>query len=376
MRTTTETRTLVQSQTVRLFDEQHPLQLYCGEKLAPVDVTYETYGTLAPQKDNAILIIHALTGSAHAAFWNRPEEKRPGWWHDLIGPGKALDTNRYFLICANLLGSCYGTTGPASLNPQTGTIYGKKFPPVSTIDMARVQKALLDYLEIPHLRLAIGGSLGAMLVWQFAVQYPDLLHGVIPIAGTYRASAWTIGWNEVARQAIYLDSEWESDFPSPALARRGLKLARMIAMISYRSEASFERRFSRGRLFETPQTYFDPDNRFLVENYLHYQGEKLVERFDPHTYITLTRAMDWHDVSLGYASLEAALRRIRARIFTIGIDSDRLFPAEEIREAARKLDKLGKDVRYAELRSMHGHDAFLIEFEQLNDLVGSILEEL
>lgn len=379
MCTSEETKILVRPQTCRLFDTGHALQLTCGESLAPVDVTFETYGRLSPCRDNVILVIHALTGSAHAAFWNTPQDRVPGWWHGLIGPGKGLDTDRYFIVCANLLGSCYGTTGPTSLNPATGQPYGLAFPQVTTADMARVQKALLDYLEIPRVRAVLGGSLGGMIVWQMAVQYPDLMDIAIPIAGTPTASPWVVGFNEVARQAIFLDGDWQLLKNDPVHLRqasnRGLKLARMIAMISYRSEVSFQDRFGREQVAEVPEQPFSEEFCFQVESYLHYQGEKLVRRFDPFTYIVLTKAMDWHDISAGYGNLERALARIRARVACVGIDTDRLFTAREMRDAAEWLRKLGKPATYHEIRSPHGHDAFLIEFDQLNVLIRQILED-
>ncbi len=374
--TESETGTPVHRGTVRLFDKSQPLILECGRTLAPVDVAYETYGRLNAEKSNAVLLIHALTGNARAATYGETASEPSGWWNGAIGRGRALDPDRYFLISANLLGSCYGSTGPASIDPDSGRIYGTAFPPVTTRDMARVLKALLEHLGIPRLGAVIGGSLGGMLTWQMAVDYPELMRHVVPIAGSVAASAWVIALNEVARQAIFLDSDWKNARAAAheQMAPDGLKLARMIAMISYRSEVSFEQRFGRQRLFNEHDRPFNPQNRFQVENYLHYQGEKLLRRFDPFTYLTLTRAMDWHDVSRGYGSLDAALQRIRARVDVIGIDTDRLFPAAEMRQTVERLHQLGRAARYHEIQSPHGHDAFLIEFDQLNALLTSILE--
>ncbi len=360
-----------QTQTVRLFDSENPLPLISGEHLFPVDVAFETYGSLSPARDNAILVVHALTGDAHAASRPRCDDKNHGWWQGLIGRGKALDPGRYFIICSNLLGSCYGTTGPTSINPQTNLKYGMEFPPISTIDMARVQKALLDYLQIPVLQTVIGGSLGAMVAWQFAVTFPDPARSIIPIAGTVAASPWVIGLNEVARQAILLQVK-----NGNGVNGAGLKLARMIAMISYRSEISFEQRFKRERVKNHSGKNFDPENRFQIENYLHYQGKKLVQRFDPFSYLTLTRAMDWHDISTGFAGTDEALNRIKASVLTLGIDTDRLFTAREMKQTAVQLTKLGKSVQYREIKSIHGHDAFLIEYEQLNKTIASFLKEV
>ncbi len=375
-----EARLIVQTQTIRLFDFEHPLTLACGQQLAPVDVAYETYGELNAAGDNAILVIHALTGSAHAAYWHDDGDATPGWWHGLIGAGKALDPKRYFIVCCNLLGGCYGTTGPTSRNPVTSLPYGTTFPPLITADMARVQKALLDYLKVSCLVTVLGGSLGGMISWQFAVQYPECLRSAIPIAGTLAASPWVIALDEVARQAIYLDPLWQQlanrENNDKPLNLSGLKLARMIAMISYRSEISFAQRFQRQRLSEVPAAAFDPDNLFQIESYLRYQGEKLLTRFDPFTYLILTRAMDWHDVSYGFADLTTALQQIKAKILAIGINSDRLFTAAEMRDSVQQLQRLGKQARYAEIDTIHGHDAFLIEYDQLNRLIGSFLESL
>lgn len=365
------TKFSAQAKTVRLFDTENPLQLISGEQLFPVDVAFETYGTLSPACDNAILVVHALTGDAHATSWPQGDDKNQGWWQGLIGRGKALEPDRYFIICSNLLGSCYGTTGPTSINPQTDLKYGMEFPPISTIDMAQVQKALLDYLQIPFVQTIIGGSLGAMVTWQLAVTFPELARSVIPVAGTTAASPWVIGLNEVARQAILLQSE-----SGNGIHGAGLKLARMIAMISYRSEISFAQRFKRERVKNHSGNIFDPENRFQVENYLHYQGKKLVKRFDPFSYLTLTKAMDWHDVSIGFSDTTEALNEIKASVLTVGIDTDRLFTAREMKQTAAQLTKLNKSIQYREIKSIHGHDAFLIEYEQLNQIVASFLEEV
>ena len=374
--TESQTGTANFRRTVRLFDTERPLLLECGQTLAPVQVAFETYGRLNAEKSNAVLVIHALTGNARAAADGELPEPS-GWWNGVIGPGKALDPQRYFLISANLLGSCYGSTGPSGIDPQRGQMYGTDFPPVTTRDMAQVQKALLDHLGIARLRAVIGGSLGGMLTWQMAVDYPALMQHVVPIAGSYAASAWVIALNELARQAIFLDPSWQQQRHDGRtdIAPNGLKLARMVAMLSYRSEVSFEQRFSRQRLFTNGDHFFDSQNRFQVENYLHHHGEKLSQRFDPFTYVTLTRAMDWHDVSRGYGSMLSALRRIRARVDVIGIDTDRLFPAAEMRQAVDELQRLERPARYHEIHSAHGHDAFLIEFDQLNPLLATILED-
>jgi len=372
-----EEKIIVKSKCERLFNENSPLKLVSEKELFPVDVTYETYGELSPEKDNAILVFHALTGNAHAAFWNDESDKESGWWDRLIGPGKALDTNKYFIICSNFLGSCYGTTGPISINPKTGQQFGAEFPPITTVDLAKVQKALLDHLKISNLVSVIGGSLGGMVAWQFAVSYPDIPRSVIPIAGTPAASPWVIGLNEVARQAILLDLEKQngsSENHHLPIQGSGLKLARMIAMITYRNEISFNHRFQRNRLSNSASENFDQNNRFQIENYLHHQGEKLVQRFDPYCYIALTKAMDWHDISAGFNSLQEAYQNIQAKVLSIGINTDRLFTANEMKQSVNDLVDLGKTAVYDEIKTAHGHDAFLIEFDQLNRIITSFLE--
>jgi len=366
-------KTIVKTQTRLVATAENPLRLECGQSLNNVEVAFETYGHLNSAGDNVVYVCHALTGSAHAAFFNTPEEERPGWWDGLIGEGKALDPARYFIVCANLLGSCYGTTGPTGRNPETGRPYGMDFPPVTTRDMVNVQKRLLDSLGVTQLALVIGGSLGGMLTWQWAVDYPDFVRAVIPIAGTVQGSPWMIALNEVARQAIYNDPSWQQGRFAQGNPANGLALARMIAMISYRSHRQFAQRFGRARVDPQPEKELDFANRFQVESYLHYQGQKLVQRFDARSYIYLTKAMDLHDVARGYGSLKEALSRIRAEVLVIGIDSDVLYFPSELQETVGLLRQLGKKVNYEEITSIYGHDAFLVEYEQLNRMVGSFL---
>lgn len=365
---------IVQTKRVQLATPERPFRFECGRELRHLEVAYETYGELNASGDNAIYVVHALTGSAHAAFYNSPAEERPGWWDGLIGPGKALDPARYFIVCANLLGSCYGTTGPSSINPETGDIYGMDFPPVTTRDMVRVQKLLLDYLGVRRLRLVLGGSLGGMITWQWLVEYPEFVEAAIPIAGTAQGSPWMIALNEVARQAIFNDPNWQGGWYRDRGPDAGLALARMIAMISYRSDRQFWQRFGRERVHQEPEHQLEFDNWFQVESYLHYQGQKLVKRFDARTYVYLTEAMDLHDVARGYTCLEEALDRIQSEVLVIGIDSDVLYYPHELKSTVRTLQQLGKRATYAEIQSIYGHDAFLVEYEQLNRLVGEFLE--
>lgn len=354
-----------ETRSVELFDDQAHFVLESGRTLSPVSVAYEAYGTLNEQGTNAVLVCHALTGNAHAA--GTDAFGQTGWWNGLIGPGKAFDTDEYFVVCSNILGSCYGTTGPASIDPGTRKPYGQSFPDITVRDMVALQHHLTRHLGIRRLAAVAGGSLGGMQVLEWALMFPDEVDTIIPIATAARHSAWCIGLNEVARLAIENDPAWINGNVHWQ-PERGLALARMIAMISYRSRDSFEERFGRKHSatnrFGTPQ--------FEVESYLHYQGAKLVDRFDAATYVALTRAMDRHDISRGREEHPKTLGAIAARALCIGIDSDVLYPLKEQRDIAAHIP----GGQYAELHSLHGHDAFLIEFEQLNCLIGQFLKEV
>lgn len=364
---------IVETKTVKLFTKQNPFIFECGIQLPEITVAYEAYGQLNTSADNAVFINHALTGNAHAAFYNSEKEKIPGWWDGFVGPGKPLDPARYFIVCANLLGSCYGTSGPTSVDPNTGNGYGMNFPPVTTRDMVRVNKELLNYLGVKKLACVTGGSLGGMQVWEWIVQFPDFVDKALNIAGTAKGSPWMIALNEVARQAIYNDPNWNNNIGEDTNPVAGLKLARMIAMITYRSQAQFSQRYDRERVDESNEKYFDFNNRFQVESYLHYQGEKLVKRFDAHAYIYLSKAMDLHDISRGFDSWESALNRIQASVLSVGISSDVLYFEEELVKVTEQLQKLGKDANYAEMESIFGHDSFLIEYDKLNRIAADFL---
>jgi homoserine O-acetyltransferase len=360
--------------TRQLLTLDEPFNFESGERLPTIDIAYETWGTLDADGGNAVYVCHALTGDAHAGSVGLDTDDPPGWWDGLIGPGRGLDPSRYYIVCANLLGSCYGTTGPASRDPRNGEIYGMDFPQVTTRDMIRVQKRLLEALGIQHLHLIIGGSLGGMQVWQWLVDEPDFVRAGIPIAGTTQGSPWMIALNQVARQAIFNDPAWQLGRYNGTGPDAGLSLARMIAMISYRSDRQFWERFGRDMSATGTGDSRALDGSFEVENYLDHHGRKLVDRFDARAYVYLTRAMDLHDVARGYDGLDQALERIEAKVLTIGIDSDVLYYPHELRSAAEKLKGLGKDVTYEEIQTPYGHDAFLVEYDQLNRLVEDFLD--
>jgi len=368
---------------IKLFDSDNPLLLENGEKLAPVEVAYETYGQLNSSRDNAILICHALTGSAHAADLPDQPTKNlitnpanmPGWWNGIIGKGKAFDPEKYFIISSNILGSCYGTTGPASINPHTGRKYGMDFPAITVRDMVRVQRKLLEHLDVQSLLSISGGSLGGMQVLEWAVMYPEMVRSIIPIATAASHTAWAIGLNEVARLAIMNDPSWNGGNYDSQPA--GLALARMIAMISYRSPFSFQKKFDRERIhhdndIRTKEIFQNIPINFQVENYLRYQGKKLVDRFDANCMIYLTRAMDTHDLGANRGTLPEVLSTIQAKVLCIGISSDILYPAED----QKKIAKYIPSAEYVEIQSIHGHDAFLIEYDQLNLMVKNFLEKI
>ncbi len=349
---------LVTPQVIDVASPNDPLVLESGERLPHVAVAYETYGELDASGRNAVLVCHALTGSAHAAGRHDAHDV-PGWWDPVIGPGKAIDTRRSFVVCSNVLGGCYGTTGPTSLDAQSGHAYGPDFPRFTIRDMVTVQRRLQDALGVRSWRAVIGGSMGGMQALEWALMHPDVVKGIVAIAIGARHSAWAIGLNEVARRAIMADPAWQGGrYPLERQPEDGLGLARAIAMLSYRSYDSLEAKFGRER---RPSDADALSSSFEIASYLSYQGVKLVRRFDANTYIGLTRAMDEHDIAAGRGRLDEVLGRVRATALVMGIPSDVLYPEVEQRRLVEALPS----ARYERLVSPHGHDGFLIEYPQL-----------
>lgn len=364
---------IVEPQSVVLCPEG--LSLDSGVTLGPVTVVYEAYGTLSPRKDNAILICHALSGGAHAAGFIAGQ-KKPGWWDIMIGPGKAFDTNKYYVICSNVLGSCYGTTGPASVNPKTGVPYGTHFPVVTMRDMVHVQRHLLDHLGVPSLLTVTGGSMGGMQALQWAVSYPERVRSVIALATTHRHSAQQIAFNEVARQAIMADPAWkQGDYYGTEGPRLGLAVARMVGHITYLSEVGMEHKF--GRRLRNRETYgYDFSLDFEVESYLRYQGRSFVERFDANSLLYLTKALDYFDLANGHGSLTEAFRGSSALFLLMAFSSDWLYPPHQLKEVAQAIRRGGSDATYCVINSDYGHDAFLLEHQAQDPLIRSFLERV
>jgi homoserine O-acetyltransferase len=346
--------------------EARPLRLECGIDFGPITVEYQTYGTLSPNRDNAIFVCHALTGDAHVAGRRNVDDRKPGWWDGFVGPRKGLDTDRFFLICANVLGGCQGTTGPNSINPATGQPYGPTFPFITVSDLVRVHKALCDSLGIERLLGVIGGSLGGMQVLEWAAQYPDSLASAIVLASGARLSAQGIAFNAVGRRAIVADPSFNRGnfYGQAETPRFGLALARMIAHITYLSEQAIEAKFGR-RLQHRQQLCYsvDDDTEFQIESYLNYQGKRFVERFDANSYLRLSRAMDYFDLERDHGPMAESLSQTAARFLVVSYTTDWLFPTEQSRAIVRALIQAQRHVTFTELISPHGHDAFLIESE-------------
>jgi len=351
-----------------------PLALDGGGVLTPVDIAYETYGTLNADASNAILLCHALTGDQYVAS-EHPLTKKPGWWWRMVGEGKPVDPARHFIICSNVIGSCMGSSGPATLNADTGLPYAMRFPVITLADMVRAQALLLDHLGVTRLRAVIGGSMGGMQALTWPTLFPDRVESAVVIASTARHSAQNIAFHEVGRQAIMADPRWrggdyydDGDVPSA-----GLSVARMAAHITYLSEAGLTEKFGRRLQARDVKTFgFDAD--FQVESYLRHQGLSFVERFDANSYLYITRAMDYYDIAEDHGgSLAAAFAKTRARFCLVSFDTDWLYPTAESRVIVHALNASGAQASFVELSSPFGHDAFLLEAPELNRVVDGFL---
>ncbi len=359
----------------REFVYQQPFTFKSGQNIPQFTLRYETYGRLNATRDNVVVVFHALSGDHHCAGWHSPEDRKPGWWNNLIGPGKAVDTGRFFVVCANVLGGCQGSTGPSSINPETGRPYGVLFPFVTIRDMVRSQKLLLEHLGVVELHAVIGGSMGGMLALLFSIEYPRFVRRVVAMATTARESAQAIAFNEVGRQAIMQDPAWNhGDYPRDSGPRVGLAIARMMAHITYVSDASMDRKFGRRKRNSAKTDAYTFEPQFEVEGYLRYQGQSFINRFDANTYLYITRALDEFDLAHAYGSLEAAFAPVEAQTLVVGFASDWLFPPEQNRALALALLRASKRASYAELATDLGHDSFLLESEELYGLVRGFLE--
>jgi homoserine O-acetyltransferase len=352
-----------------------------GQVLDGVEIAYETWGTLAPDASNAILLCHAWTGDSHASGGAGAGHPTPGWWENAVGPGLAIDTDRWFVVCGNVLGGCQGTTGPSSAHPVDGKPYGSRFPVVTIRDMVRLQVRLADHLGVREWHSVIGGSMGGMQVLEWATTYPERVRSIVPIATCAQASAQQIAWGSIGRRAIMTDPCWQGgdyyDAASGDGPHNGLATARMIAQVTFRSDNVFTERFGRALVGGVvAQSGVSIDQQFEVERYLEYHGDKLVQRFDANSYLLIGKAMDLHDIARGRGGLEAAMKRITAPALSIGIRSDILYPAYQQIQIRDMLLANGTRAEYREIDSPHGHDSFLIDLDQVGPPITHFLDNV
>lgn len=362
------------SSRVARFADERPLTLDSGVVLSPWQIAYETYGTLNAQKSNAVLVCHALTGDQYVASQN-PVTGKPGWWELVVGPGLPIDTDRFFVICANVLGGCMGTTGPASLNPQTGRVWGLDLPVVTIADMVRAQAALIDHLGIPDLFLVAGGSMGGMQVLQWASAYKDRVFAAVPLATSATHSAQNIAFYEVGRQAVMADPDWRGGryLDAGVSPKKGLAVARMAAHITYMSEVSLHQKFGR-RLQDRDRLGFGFDGDFQIESYLRHQGASFVDRFDANSYLYVSRAMDYFDLAADHGGVLAeAFRGTKTRFCVMSFTTDWAFPTRDSRTIVHALAAAGARVSFAEIDSDRGHDAFLLDEPEMHEILGGFI---
>jgi homoserine O-acetyltransferase len=356
------------------FDEARPLPLDSGAMLAPFSIAYKSYGTLNSAKSNAILICHALTGDQFV-LGEHPLTGKSGWWETVVGPGKPIDTNRYFVICPNIIGGCMGSTGPASVNPATGKAYGLDFPVITIRDMVRAQLRLIEHLGIETLFSVVGGSMGGMQVLEWVANYGDRVFSAIPLATAPRHSPQNIAFHEVGRQAVMADPDWRQGryLDEGTAPRKGLAVARMAAHVTYLSSKALHEKFGRKLQDRDSLTYgFDAD--FQVESYLRHQGSTFVDRFDANSYLYITRAMDYFDLAADHGgTLANAFRGVKTRFCLVSFTSDWLYPTRDSREIVRALNAVAANVSFVEIESDKGHDAFLLEEPELFDTISGFL---
>ncbi|NNF99137.1 MAG: homoserine O-acetyltransferase [Desulfobacteraceae bacterium] len=363
---------LVQSHTYTFADADEPLVLESGKTLAPVAVAYETYGSPNADRSNAVLICHALSGDAHAAGYHHPHDKHLGWWDGMIGPGKAFDTDRYWVICSNAIGGCKGTTGPASIHPKTGKAHGLDFPIVTIRDMVDVQQRLITHLGIERLYSVAGGSMGGFQVLEWALRYPEKVRSAICLASSARLSAQGIAFNAVGRNAITKDSAWAEGHYEGDGPENGLAIARMVGHITYLSELLMDSKFGR-RLQSADRLSYDFSTEFAVESYLNHKGNAFKRRFDANSYLYMTKAMDYFDIERSYGPLNRAFADIQARFMIVAYSTDWLFPSAQSKALVHALLACNKDVSFIEVDSPYGHDAFLVEEDRLAQIMAAFL---
>jgi len=372
--TRTVPNALIPVSAVEEFGEDEPVTLDCGHVLAPYSIAYQTYGHLNEARTNAVLICHALTGDQYAADLH-PVTGKPGWWARMVGPGKPIDTDHYFVICSHVLGGCMRSTGPASINPATGKPYGLDFPVITVADMVRAQARLIERLGIPSLFAVVGGSMGGMQVLEWAASHPEKVFSAIPIAAAARHSSQNIAFHEVGRQAVMADPDWRGGryLEAGVTPRKGLAVARMAAHITYLSDEALHRKFGRNLQDRDCVTFgFDAD--FQVESYLRHQGMSFVDRFDANSYLYITRAMDYFDLAKDHGgSLAHAFRNATSRFCVASFTSDWLYPTRESREIVQALNAVAANVSFVDIESDKGHDAFLLDEPELFDAVSGFL---
>jgi len=369
---------LVEKRSFTFAAPPNEMILESGKKLGPITLAYETYGELNHDKSNVILILHALSGDSHVAGYYNENDPKPGWWEIMVGPGKGIDTDKYFVVCSNIVGSCMGSTGPSSIDPKTDSPYGLDFPVVTIGDMVRAQKVLLDHLGIERIISVIGGSIGGLQVLEWCVKYPEAVVSAIPLATTTKHSALAIAFNEVARQAIMADPSWKNgDYYSGPKPDLGLAVARMIGHITYLSDEAMRQKFGR-RLQDKNDFSFNFDADFQVESYLRYQGAKFVERFDANSFLYITKAADYFNLENrhGEGSAVKAFSKTAAKFLVVSFTSDWLYPTYQSKVMVQAMKKNSLNVSFCKIEAEWGHDAFLLPNDRLSKLIKGFLEQV